>query len=68
MHETYLMMAQNRIDDRMREAAAWRRANEARGSRTSIGWPTRIRSSLARPGAQRPVTATTAADAAGGCV
>jgi hypothetical protein len=66
MHEIYLMMAQNRIEERIREAAAWRRGDEARGPRSSIAWSTRIRSALDRSRVQSPAGTATAADA-GGC-
>jgi hypothetical protein len=66
MHETYLMMAQNQIADRIRDAAAWRLAAEARPQRTSRDWSTTIRSFRDRSRGQRSATAARPADACGG--
>ena len=62
MHEIYLMMAQNQIADRIRDAAAWQLAAEARPPGTS-GWSTRVRSVLERSRRQRPAVAAGPADA-----
>jgi hypothetical protein len=49
MHETYRMIAQNRIHDRMREAADWRLAAAAQPSRRATRPVARIlAASLAR--------------------
>jgi hypothetical protein len=70
MHETYRMLAQTRIDDRLREAAAWRRADEARTRDAHRSLSIRVRALLAHRRDRRqpavPATAALAALAADG--
>jgi hypothetical protein len=65
MHDIYLMMAQNQIADRIREAETLRLVAEARPDRGPSGWSTRMRSVLARPRGQRPAAAPEPAEACG---
>jgi hypothetical protein len=57
MHETYRMMAQNRIDDRIREAAQWRLADEARAGTTHGRWPASLRAFVGGARLQRRAAA-----------
>jgi hypothetical protein len=61
MHDTYRMLAHDRIDDALREAAAWRLANEAREDRTSLRWPARIRDWVRHAGRGQRAAARSAA-------
>jgi hypothetical protein len=70
MHETYRMMVQHQIDERLREAAEWRRADEARSRREARDVPAALRARFAsiagRAGIHRqtaaPVGTAVAAD------
>ncbi|HET9344822.1 MAG TPA: hypothetical protein VFO05_03890 [Candidatus Limnocylindrales bacterium] len=68
MHETYRILAENRIDERLREADAWRLARPARDAARRPGLAARVRALFPHVGDQRPAPATTghalAADAA----
>jgi hypothetical protein len=65
MHDIYLMMAQNQIADRIREADTLRMIAETRSDHGSSGWSTRIRSVLARSRGQRLAAAPEPAEACG---
>lgn len=65
MHETYRMLAQTRIDDRLREAAARRRADEARTMDAPRSLSIRVRALVPhRRDRRQPAAAATAALAA----
>lgn len=69
MHETYRLLTQSRIEDRLREAAEWRRAEEAGGRSTRRGPYGRVRALVARGRNRRqpaaPATAVLAVDGTG---
>ena len=61
MYETYRMLAQDRIEDALREAAAWRLADEGRARGTSHRWPARIRDWVRHAGRGQRAAARSAA-------
>ena len=65
MHETYRILAQQQIDERLREAADWRRADEARRGRPRRALAGRIRAWLPHGRDQRPRPAPTGSALAG---
>jgi hypothetical protein len=59
MHETYRFLAQDRIDEHLREADAWRLARAARDAAPRPDLAARVRALFPHVGDQRPAPATT---------
>ena len=68
MHETYRILAQHQIDERLREAADWRLADAARSARPRRALVSRVLALVSHVGDQRREPAPTAAALTNDCV
>ena len=59
MHETHRFLAEDRIEEHLREADAWRLAREGRPSVRRPGLAARMLALISRAVAQRPAPAAT---------
>ena len=59
MHETYRILAENRIEEHLREAGAWRLAREGRQAARGPGLAAGVLALFRHAGDQRPAPVTT---------
>ena len=59
MHETYRFLANNHIEEQLREADAWRLAREGRPPASRPSLAARVLALIPRLGAQRPAPVAT---------